>query len=76
MTYSGIHQLVYLRHGKRIFWAGLVQICEVYTYPPFSIFFLHNHSIGQPLMVEHLFNNPSLFKLYQLVFDSVRMILR
>ena len=76
MTYNGIHQLVYLRHGERIFWAGLVQICEVHEYPPFSIFLLHNHSIGQPLKVEHLFNSPSLLNFHHLVFDSIRMIFR
>ena len=46
MTYSGIHKLVYPRHGERIFWADLVQICEVHTYLPLSIFLLRNHSVG------------------------------
>ena len=76
MTYSGIHQLVYLRHGGRIFWAGLVWICEVHTYPPLSIFLLHNHSIDQPFRVEHFFNSPNLLKLVHLLLDSIKMLFR
>ena len=76
MPYSGIHLLVYSRHGERIFWAGFIQIYEVHTYSPLSIFLFHNHSIGQPFRVEHFFNNPSLFKLVHLFLDSIRMLLR
>ena len=46
MAYSSIHQLIYLRHGKGVFWAGLVQICEVNTYSPLSILLLYHYSIG------------------------------
>ena len=72
MTYSGIHQLVYLRYGERIFWSSLVQICEVHTYPPLSIFLLHNYSISQLFRVEHFFNSPNLFKPHLLIFDSIK----
>ena len=76
MPYSGIHLLVYSGHRERIFWAGFIQICEVHTYSPLSIFLFHNHSIGQPFRVEYFFNNPNLFKLVHLFLDSIRMLLR
>ena len=46
MAHSGIHQLVYSRHEKRVFRASFIQIREVYTYLPFPILLIHYHCIG------------------------------
>ena len=46
-----------------VFWAGLVQICEVHTYSPLPALLLHHHSIGQPLRVKQLLNSPGQLKL-------------
>ena len=76
MAYSCIHQLVHPRHGKRVFWTGLIQICEVYTYSPLSILLLHHYSIGQPVRVKHLFNSLSLLMFDYLVLDSIKIVFR
>ena len=74
VAHSGIHQLVYSRHGKRVFGASFIQICEVHTYPPLPILLLHYHCIGQSLRVENFLNSPNLFKLVHLLLDSIRML--
>ena len=74
MAHSGIHQLVYSRHGKRVLGASFIQICEVHTYPPLPILLLHYHCISQPLRVENFLNGPSLLKLVHLYLDNIRML--
>ena len=76
MAYSGIYQLVYSRHRKRVLGASFIQICEVHTYPPFTTLLLHYHCVGQPLKVENFLNSPSLLKLVHLLIDSARMLFR
>ena len=68
-----IYQLVYSRHREGIFWAGLIQICEVHTYSPLPALLLHYYDIGQPFEVKDLIDNPCLFKLHHLFPDSVCM---
>ena len=46
---SCIHQLTYLRHREQIFWAGFIQISEIYTNLPFSALLLYHYSVSQPL---------------------------
>ena len=46
MTYRCIHQLIYLRKGKRIFRTGFVQVYEVYIYHPLSVLLFYHHSVG------------------------------
>ena len=46
MAYCCIHQLINLRHGERVFWTGLIQVCEINAYSPFSTFLLYYHCIG------------------------------
>ena len=74
MVYCCIYQLVYLRQRERIFWIGFVQVCEIYTHSPFSIFLFYHHGVGQPFGVEHFLNSPCLLKLPHLVSNSIRMI--
>ena len=50
----GIHQLVYPQQREAILWAGLVQICEVHTHPPFPICLLYKDDVGQPVRVVDL----------------------
>ena len=76
MAYSGIHQLIYLRHKERILGASFIQVCEVYTYPPLHILLFHYHHIGQPFRVEHFLNSPSLLKFVHFLIDSIRMLFR
>ena len=76
MAYSGIHQLVYSRHGEKVFRPSFIQICEVHIYMPLLILFLHYHCICQPLRVENFLNSPSLLKLVHLLFDNIRIFLR
>ena len=76
MAYSCIQQLVYSRHGKRVFGASFIQICEVHTYVPFPILLVHHHCIVQPLKVEHFLNNPNLLKLVHILLDNIRMFFR
>ena len=76
MAYSGIHQLVYSRHEKRVLGAGYIQIYEVHTNPPFPTLLLHNHCIGQPFRVENFLNSPNLLKLVHLLLDRDRMLFR
>ena len=76
MAYSGIHQLVYSRHGKRVLGAIFIQICEVHTYLSLLTLLLHYHCIGQSLGVENFLNSPSLLKLVHLLLDSVKMLFR
>ena len=76
MAHSNIHQLVYPRHGKRVFGARFVQMCEVHTHPPLSILFLYYHCIGQPLRVENFLNSLRLLKLIQLFLDNIIMLFR
>ena len=45
VSVCGIYQLVNLRYRKRVFWACLVQIHEIYTNPPLAILLLHYHGI-------------------------------
>ena len=35
---SGIHNLIYLRQGKTVFWTRIVEIGVIYTNSPFSFF--------------------------------------
>ena len=76
MTYSDIHQLIYLRHRERILGASFVQICEIYTYSPFFTFLLYYHRVGQPVRVKHLLHSPSLLKFDHLILDNIRMLFR
>ena len=76
MAHSGINQLVYMRHRKKVFEASFIQIYEVHTYPPLPILLFHYHYIGQPLWVENFLNSPSLLKLVHLLIDSIRMLFR
>ena len=46
MAHSGINQLVYMRHGKKVFEASFIQICEVHTHLSFPILLLYYYSIG------------------------------
>ena len=46
MTYRCVHQLIYPKKGERIFWTDFVQVCEVYTYPQFSVHLFYHHSVG------------------------------
>ena len=73
MTRSCIHQLIYLRQGERILWASLIYVCEVYTHPPFPIFLLHHHRVGQPLGVKHFLYGPNPFKFEHYFLDNIRM---
>ena len=76
MAYSGIHQLVYLRYGKRVPRACFIQICKVHTHPPLPILLLHYHYIDQTLRVEDFLNSSRLLKLVHLLPNSIRMLLR
>ena len=76
MTYSDIHQLIYLRHRERILGASFIQICEVYTYPPLPILLFHYHRIGQPFRVKHLFNSLGQIKFDHFVLNSIKMVLK
>ena len=76
MAYRYIHQLVYSRHREGIFWASLIQICEVYTYSPLPTLLLHYYDIGQPLGVKDLLDSLCLFELYHLFPNSVCMFFR
>ena len=58
-----------------IFWAGFVQICEVYAHSPLSTLLFYYYGIGQPLGIKNLLHSPSLFELHYLILDSIRMIL-
>ena len=46
MTYSCIHQLIYLGKGERILWTGFVQICEVHTYPLLPVLLPYHYGVG------------------------------
>ena len=76
MAYGRIYQLIYLRYREWIFWAGFIQIREVYTDSPFSALFLYHYSIGQPLRLENFLDSPCFFNLHHLVPNSVSILLR
>ena len=76
MTYSGIHQLVYPRHGKKVIGASFIQICKAHSYTPLPILLLHYHCIGQLLKVENLLNSPNLLKLVHLLLYSIKILLK
>ena len=71
-----IHQLVYSRHKEGVFWASLIQICEVHAYLPLPALLLRYYGIGQPFGVEDLLDSPCLFELHHLFPDSVCMFFR
>ena len=56
MSYCRVYQDVNLREGVAILGARLVQVCEVYTHPPFPIGFFNHQYIGQPVGVVHFPN--------------------
>ena len=49
MACGRIYQLIYLWHREQIFWAGFIQIREVYIDSLFSALLFYHYSIGQPL---------------------------
>lgn len=49
MSSSGVDHLVYSREGKAIFWAGFVEVVEIYAYPPVLVVFLHEDRVCNPL---------------------------
>ena len=75
MAYYCAHQLINLRHGEGVLWAGFIQVRKIYTYTPLPSFLFYHHCISQPFKVEHLFNSPDLLKLHHFIFDGIRMIL-
>ena len=74
MAYRCIKQLVYSRQGEGIFWTGFVQVCKVYTHPPFPTFLFYYHGVGQPFRIKYLLDSPHLLKFHHLVSDNIRMI--
>ena len=74
ITNGCIHQLVYLRHGKRILGTSLIEVREVHAYSPLSCLLFYHHRIGQPLRIKNFFDSPSLLKLGQLTSDSFSML--
>ena len=61
---------------ERIFWAGFIQILEVYTDSPLFAFFLYFYSIGQPLKVKNFIDSSCSFKLHHLISNGVNVFLR
>ena len=76
MAYSRVYQLIYPGHREQIFWAGFIQISEVYTNSQLSAFLLYHYSVSQPLRIENFLNCSRFFKFYHLVPNSVGMLLR
>ena len=76
MARGRIYQLIYPRHRERIFWAGFIQICEVYIDLPLSTLLLYYYSIGQPLRVKNFLNSSCSFKLHHLVSNGVSVLFR
>ena len=76
MAHCRIDQLVYSRHREGVFWAGLIQIHEVYAYLPLPALLFHYYGIGQSFGVEYPLNSLCLFELHHLFPDSVCMFFR
>ena len=74
MTNDCTHQLVYLRHGKRILGTSLIEIREVHAHSPLSYLLLYHHCIGQPLRIKNYFDSPSLPELGHLTSDSFSVL--
>ena len=75
MACGCVYQLIYLRHREQIFWAGFIQIYEVYTNSPFPALLLYHYSIGQPLGIKNFLDSSCFFELHHLVPNSVGMLL-
>ena len=76
VAYSCVYQSVYSRHWERVFWARLVQVCEVYADSPFPGFLFYHYCICQPLGVKDFFDSPYLFQLRHFILNSVGMLFR
>ena len=76
MARGRVYQLIYPRHREQIFWAGFIQIREVYTNSPFSALLLYHYNISQPLKVKNFLDSLCFFKLHHLVPNSVGMLFR
>lgn len=60
VTKGGIHKLVYFQYWEGVFWTSLVQVRDVYAYPPLSVILFHYHIIFQPFQIDGLFNSPNI----------------
>ena len=58
----GIDQLIYLRHRERVLRACSVQICEIYTNPPFAVLLPNYDGIYKPFREEDFLYRPGLFQ--------------
>ena len=76
VAYSCVYQLIYLWHRERIFWAGFIQISEVYTNSPFSALLLYHYSVSQPFWIKKFLDCLHFFKLHHLDLNSVGMLFR
>ena len=71
-----VYQLIYPRHREQIFWAGFIQISEVYIKSPLSALLIYHYSVSQPLRIKKFLDSPHFFKLHHLVPNSVGMLFR
>ena len=68
-----LHPLTGLSKALEVFWARLVQVCEIHTNSPLPTLLLYYYSIGQPLRVEDLFDSPCFFELHNFILNNVGM---
>ena len=76
MPNGRVYQLIYPRHREWIFWAGFIQIREIYTDSPFSALLLHHYSVGQPLRIKNFFDSPCFLKLHHPLPNNISVFLR
>ena len=76
MTYGCIHQLVYLRHGKWILGASLIEVREVHAHLPLSSLLFYHHRIGQLLRIKNFLDSLSLFELGHFTPNRLGVLLR
>lgn len=55
---NGVNHLVYHGKGKAVFWAGFVEVDEIYAYPLVLFIFLHKNWVCNPLDILGLTYEP------------------
>ena len=76
MADCGVYQLIDFGHGKGIFRASFIQICEINTYSPLPTLFLDHYSVCQPFGIEDLLDSPCLLEFRHFLTDRFCMLFR